>query len=95
MKCEINERNKKQKGLCGVPESLINALSRTDNTDFVVVSNEGGVHNHGLDVLLEMKKVNWIIMRQYAHISKQDGSKFLVYVLHAHINPWNPKFSGI
>jgi acyl CoA:acetate/3-ketoacid CoA transferase alpha subunit len=49
----------KLKGLCGVPESLILALSRTSNKDFIVISNEGGVNHHGLDVLLELKKVNF------------------------------------
>jgi acyl CoA:acetate/3-ketoacid CoA transferase alpha subunit len=41
----------------GVPESLINALSKTKEKDFEVISNEGGVHHHGLDVMLETKQV--------------------------------------
>jgi 3-oxoacid CoA-transferase len=48
-------------GLCGVPEALINALSRTSSKNFVIVSNDGGNNNHGIDVLFRLKKVKKII----------------------------------
>ena len=44
-------------GLVGVPEALINAISRTNDKQLEIISNEGGVHNHGLDVLFKTKQV--------------------------------------
>jgi 3-oxoacid CoA-transferase A subunit len=48
-------------GLCGVPESLINALVRSDTKDLVIVSNEGGNMHHGLDRLLEARKIKKMV----------------------------------
>ena len=44
-------------GLCGVPENLIEALAKRDLKDFHVISNEGGVKYHGLDVMIEKKQI--------------------------------------
>ena len=45
-------------GLVGVPEALIKALSvRTDVKNMTVISNEGGVNHHGLDMMLDSRQI--------------------------------------
>lgn len=44
-------------GLCGIPENLIQALSKTDAKDLTVVSNNAGIDNFGLGILLRNKQV--------------------------------------
>lgn len=44
-------------GLCGIPENLITALSKTSVNGLTVVSNNAGVDNFGLGVLLQSKQV--------------------------------------
>ena len=46
-------------GLCGIPENLINALLKTGVKDLVAVSNNAGVDNFGLGLLIESRQV-WI-----------------------------------
>lgn len=49
-------------GLVGIPENLIKALNRSKLVNNItVISNEGGVDNHGLDILLESKRVKKMI----------------------------------
>jgi acyl CoA:acetate/3-ketoacid CoA transferase alpha subunit len=45
-------------GLCGIPENLIKALSKTQINELTVVSNNAGVDDFGLGVLLKNKQVN-------------------------------------
>jgi acyl CoA:acetate/3-ketoacid CoA transferase alpha subunit len=47
-------------GLCGIPENLINAISKTGVNGLTVVSNNAGVDNFGLGVLLKNKQVKFI-----------------------------------
>jgi len=51
-------------GLCGIPENLINALSEQEIKDLVVVSNNAGVDNFGLGILLKTKQVIQIEMKR-------------------------------
>jgi acyl CoA:acetate/3-ketoacid CoA transferase alpha subunit len=51
-------------GLCGIPENLINALSEQEIKDLVVVSNNAGVDNFGLGILLKTKQVKRIAMKR-------------------------------
>jgi acyl CoA:acetate/3-ketoacid CoA transferase alpha subunit len=44
-------------GLCGIPENLITALSKTTANGFTIVSNNAGVDNFGLGILLRNKQV--------------------------------------
>lgn len=45
-------------GLVGVPEALIKALStRKDVQNLTVISNEGGVNHHGLDMMLDSRQI--------------------------------------
>ena len=44
-------------GLCGIPENLIGALSKTGVNELTVVSNNAGVDNFGLGIMLRTKQV--------------------------------------
>ncbi|KAK9871804.1 hypothetical protein WA026_014259 [Henosepilachna vigintioctopunctata] len=48
-------------GLCGIPENLINALLRHRISDLTVVSNNAGVDDFGLGLLLNQRKIKKII----------------------------------
>jgi acyl CoA:acetate/3-ketoacid CoA transferase alpha subunit len=45
-------------GLCGIPENLIKALNAKNIKGLTVVSNNAGVDDFGLGVLLKSKQVN-------------------------------------
>lgn len=46
-------------GLCGIPENLIKALLKTGQKDLIIVSNNCGVDDFGLGLLLKTKQVSW------------------------------------
>ncbi|CAG7836720.1 unnamed protein product, partial [Allacma fusca] len=48
-------------GLCGIPENLIQALLQTKVSDLTVVSNNAGVDNFGLGLLLKQKQIRRMI----------------------------------
>jgi acyl CoA:acetate/3-ketoacid CoA transferase alpha subunit len=48
-------------GLCGIPENLINALLKSSIKDLVAVSNNAGVDNFGLGLLLKERKIKRMI----------------------------------
>ncbi|XP_059616069.1 succinyl-CoA:3-ketoacid-coenzyme A transferase, mitochondrial [Phlebotomus argentipes] len=48
-------------GLCGIPENLIAALLKHEATNFTVVSNNAGVDNFGLGLLLQKRKIRRMI----------------------------------
>lgn len=48
-------------GLCGIPENLIQGLLKTGVKDLTVVSNNAGVDNFGLGLLLKQKQVKRMI----------------------------------
>eukprot|EP00128_Syssomonas_multiformis_P008034 Colp12_sorted_trinity150504_noHs@16516 len=48
-------------GLCGIPENLIDALQKKDVKGLTVVSNNAGVDNFGLGILLRTKQVKRMI----------------------------------
>ena len=62
-------------GLCGIPENLINEISKSKIKDLIVASNNAGVDDFGLGVLLQTRQVkkmissyvgeNDIFMKQY------------------------------
>jgi 3-oxoacid CoA-transferase subunit A len=45
-------------GLCGIPENLIKALLKTGQKDLIIVSNNCGIDDFGLGLLLKTKQVN-------------------------------------
>uniref|UniRef100_A0A8C9X2N2 Succinyl-CoA:3-ketoacid-coenzyme A transferase n=1 Tax=Sander lucioperca TaxID=283035 RepID=A0A8C9X2N2_SANLU len=48
-------------GLCGIPENLINSLLKTGVTGLTAVSNNAGVDNFGLGLLLKTKQIKRMI----------------------------------
>lgn len=44
-------------GICGIPENLIKALLKTGQKDLIIVSNNCGVDDFGLGLLLKTKQV--------------------------------------
>jgi 3-oxoacid CoA-transferase subunit A len=48
-------------GLCGIPENLIAALRRKGSKDLTLVSNNAGIDNFGIGLLLQTKQVKKMI----------------------------------
>jgi 3-oxoacid CoA-transferase subunit A len=48
-------------GLCGIPENLIDALRRKGTKDLTLVSNNAGVDDFGIGLLLQSKQVKKMI----------------------------------
>jgi 3-oxoacid CoA-transferase A subunit len=48
-------------GLCGIPENLIDALRRKGSKDLTVVSNNAGVDDFGIGLLMQAKQVKKMI----------------------------------
>ena len=48
-------------GLCGIPEKLISALLEAQVKDLTVVSNNAGVDNFGLGLLLHKQQIKRMI----------------------------------
>ncbi|XP_035235955.1 3-oxoacid CoA transferase 1a [Anguilla anguilla] len=48
-------------GLCGIPENLINSLLKTGVKNLTAVSNNAGVDNFGLGLLLQSKQIKRMI----------------------------------
>jgi acyl CoA:acetate/3-ketoacid CoA transferase alpha subunit len=48
-------------GLCGIPENLISALKDSGKTGFSVASNNAGVDDFGLGLLLRSRQVRRMI----------------------------------
>jgi 3-oxoacid CoA-transferase subunit A len=48
-------------GLCGIPENCINALVKTEVKDLTCISNNAGVDDFGLGLLLQTKQVKKMI----------------------------------
>jgi 3-oxoacid CoA-transferase subunit A len=44
-------------GLCGIPENLIHAIARKGVKDLTIISNNAGVDNFGLGILLQKRQV--------------------------------------
>jgi len=48
-------------GLCGIPENLIAAVRRKGVKDLTIVSNNAGVDDFGIGVLLQQRQVKKMI----------------------------------
>src|ERR1700756_5680326 len=48
-------------GLCGIPENLIAALQRRGSKHLTLVSNNAGIDNFGIGLLLQTKQVRKMI----------------------------------
>src|SRR4026208_4723 len=63
-------------GLCGIPENLIAALHRRGSKDLTVISNNAGVDDFGIGVLLRARQVRKMIST-YVGENKEFERQFL------------------
>ena len=73
-------------GLCGIPETLIEALRKSGARDLTVVSNNAGVDGIGLGVLLETGQIRKMIS-SYVGENKTFANLYLSGKLELEFNP--------
>jgi 3-oxoacid CoA-transferase subunit A len=73
-------------GLCGIPETLINAIRDSGVKNLTIVSNNAGVDGAGLGLLLETKQVKKMIS-SYVGENKTFAAQFLAGELEIEFNP--------
>ena len=73
-------------GLCGIPENLIVALRDTGVKDITVVSNNAGVDDFGLGLLLQTRQIKKMIS-SYVGENKEFERQFLSGELELEFNP--------
>jgi 3-oxoacid CoA-transferase subunit A len=73
-------------GLCGIPETLIEALGKTGVKDLTVVSNNCGIDGVGLGVLLESGRIKKMIS-SYVGENKTFANLYLSGKLELEFNP--------
>ncbi len=73
-------------GLCGIPEALILALRDTGKKNFVVVSNNAGVDDWGLGLLLQTKQIRKMVS-SYVGENAEFERQFLTGELEVEFNP--------
>ena len=73
-------------GLCGIPETLVEALRKTGVKDLTVVSNNAGVDGIGLGVLLETGQIKKMIS-SYVGENKIFANLYLSGKLELEFNP--------
>ncbi|WP_071393519.1 CoA transferase subunit A [Bacillus tuaregi] len=73
-------------GLCGIPENLIVALSETDVKDLTVISNNCGVDDWGLGILLKNKQIKKMIS-SYVGENKEFERQYLSGVIEVELIP--------
>src|SRR5215831_933507 len=73
-------------GLCGIPETLIQAIRESGVTGLTIVSNNAGVDGAGLGLLLESKQVKKMIS-SYVGENKLFAQQYLAGELEIEFNP--------
>ena len=73
-------------GLCGIPETLIYAVLESGVRDLTLVSNNAGVDDFGLGILLAEKRVRKMIS-SYVGENKEFERQFLAGELEVEFNP--------
>ena len=73
-------------GLCGIPEALINALKQTQVTGLTCISNNAGVDDFGLGILLQTKQIKKIIS-SYVGENKEFERQYLNGELEVELTP--------
>ncbi len=73
-------------GLCGIPEQLIIALRETGVKDLTCVSNNAGVDDWGLGLLLQTKQIKKMIS-SYVGENEEFARQFLADELEVEFNP--------
>lgn len=73
-------------GLVGVPEALIKEIAKTDIKDLTIISNEGGVNDHGLDILFDTHQIRKMIC-SFIGENKEFQRQFLSGELEVELTP--------
>lgn len=73
-------------GLCGIPDALIAAIADSDATDLEVFSNNCGVDDHGLGVLLSNKRIRRVTA-SYVGENKEFARQYLAGELEVELTP--------
>src|SRR3989442_6385514 len=73
-------------GLCGIPENLITALHRRGIKDLTVISNNAGVDDFGIGILLRTRQVRKMIST-YVGENKEFERQFLTGELEVELVP--------
>lgn len=73
-------------GLCGIPENLINALVRKGSKNLTAVSNNAGVDDFGLGLLLQKKQIKRMIS-SYVGENKLFEEQYLSGQLEVELTP--------
>src|SRR5271156_2705238 len=76
-------------GLCGIPENLIAALRRKGTKDLTLVSNNAGVDDFGIGLLLQTKQVKKMIA-SYVGENKTFEQLALKKEIDVELNPQGP-----
>src|SRR5215210_7479688 len=73
-------------GLCGIPENLITALRDSGVRDLTVISNNAGVDDFGLGLLLQTRQIKKMIS-SYVGENKEFERQYLSGELELEFNP--------
>ncbi len=73
-------------GLCGIPETLIEAIRDSGAKNLTVISNNAGVDGIGLGILLETRQIRKMIS-SYVGENKTFAQQFLAGELELEFNP--------
>lgn len=73
-------------GLCGIPENLIEALHHSNVRDLTVISNNAGVDEFGLGLLLQTRQIRKMIS-SYVGENKEFARQYLAGELELEFNP--------
>jgi 3-oxoacid CoA-transferase subunit A len=73
-------------GLCGIPENLIQALRDRGTRNLTIISNNAGVDEHGLGILLRSRQVRKMIAT-YVGENKEFERQFLAGELEVELVP--------
>ncbi|BCS33603.1 succinyl-CoA--3-ketoacid-CoA transferase [Luteitalea sp. TBR-22] len=73
-------------GLCGIPETLIAALHRRRTRDLTVISNNAGVDDFGIGILLKARQVRKMVST-YVGENKEFERQFLTRELEVELIP--------
>jgi len=73
-------------GLCGIPETLIEAIRDSGVKELTVISNNAGIDNVGLGVLLETRQIRKMVS-SYVGENKTFAKQYLAGELEIEFNP--------
>src|SRR3546814_16417170 len=73
-------------GLCGIPETLIDEIRRSGVKDLTVISNNAGVDDFGLGLLLQSRQVRKMVS-SYVGENKEFERQYLTGLLALEFNP--------